>query len=111
MEETQAAEHQRSGSLDDPLLRCRTATELVPTPAVSEAGECAPVGRCLLGGTVGQGEPGSLEHSATGPVRGVGAGDELDAFFDLADTIITLRTLIRRAWTHYRWEHRPHKRP
>lgn len=35
----------------------------------------------------------------------------INAFFDLADTIITLRALIRRAWTHYRWDTRPRKRP
>jgi transposase len=35
----------------------------------------------------------------------------IDAFFDLADTIITLRRLIREAWTLYRWDARPAKRP
>jgi transposase len=35
----------------------------------------------------------------------------IDAFFDLADTIITLRRLIREAWTLYRWDDRPAKRP
>lgn len=35
----------------------------------------------------------------------------IDAFFDLADTIITLRALIRRAWTHHRWDSRPRKHP
>ena len=35
----------------------------------------------------------------------------IDAFFDLADTIITLRRLIREAWTLYRWDTRPAKRP
>jgi transposase len=35
----------------------------------------------------------------------------IDAFFDLADTIITLRRLIREAWTLYRWDGRPPKRP
>lgn len=35
----------------------------------------------------------------------------IDAFFDLADTIITVRRLIREAWTHYRWDTRPAKRP
>lgn len=38
-------------------------------------------------------------------------GIVLDAFFDLADVIITLRALIRRAWIHYRWDTRPAKRP
>jgi hypothetical protein len=31
----------------------------------------------------------------------------IDAFFDLADAIITLRSLIRRAWTTHRWDNRP----
>jgi transposase len=35
----------------------------------------------------------------------------IDAFFDLADTIITIRNLIRRAWTTYRWHTRPTRRP
>lgn len=33
------------------------------------------------------------------------------AFFDLADTIITVRSLIRRAWTTHRWDDRPKRRP
>ena len=37
--------------------------------------------------------------------------DVIDAFFDLADTIITVRRLIREAWTLYRWDHRPGRRP
>lgn len=35
----------------------------------------------------------------------------INAFFDLADTIITVRSLIRRAWTTHRWEDRPRRRP
>ncbi|MFH9352911.1 IS5 family transposase [Kitasatospora sp. NPDC017646] len=35
----------------------------------------------------------------------------INAFFDLADTIITVRSLIRRAWTTHRWEARPRRRP
>jgi hypothetical protein len=35
----------------------------------------------------------------------------VDAFFDLADAIITLRSLIRQAWTSYRWDTHPAKRP
>jgi transposase len=35
----------------------------------------------------------------------------IDAFFDLADAIITVRRLIREAWTLYRWDTRPtHRR-
>ena len=34
-----------------------------------------------------------------------------DAFFDLADAIITVRSLIRQAWTLYRWDTRPARRP
>ena len=37
--------------------------------------------------------------------------DVIDAFFDLADAIITLRRLIREAWTLYRWAGRPVRRP
>lgn len=35
----------------------------------------------------------------------------IDAFFDLADAIITVRSLIRQAWTLYRWDTRPTRRP
>lgn len=35
----------------------------------------------------------------------------IDAFFDLADTIITVRSLIRRAWRTHRWDERPNRRP
>jgi transposase len=35
----------------------------------------------------------------------------IDAYFDLADTIITVRSLIRRTWTTYRWDTRPTRRP
>ena len=37
--------------------------------------------------------------------------DVIDAFFDLADTIITVRSMIRQSWTLYRWHGRPTKRP
>jgi transposase len=37
--------------------------------------------------------------------------DVIGAYFDLADTIITVRSLIRQAWTLYRWDTRPAKRP
>ena len=35
----------------------------------------------------------------------------IDAFFDLADTIITVRSLIRQARTTHRWDKRPNRRP
>ncbi len=35
----------------------------------------------------------------------------IDACFDLADTILTVRSLIRQAWTTHRWDERPHRRP
>jgi hypothetical protein len=34
----------------------------------------------------------------------------IDAYFDLADTIITVRSLIRQSWTTYRWDSRPARR-
>jgi transposase len=36
--------------------------------------------------------------------------DVIHAFFDLADAIITVRRLIRQAWTTHRWDTRPPKR-
>ncbi|MET7844139.1 IS5/IS1182 family transposase, partial [Streptomyces sp. NPDC005356] len=35
----------------------------------------------------------------------------IDAYLSLAHAIITLRRLIRTAWTLYRWDTRPRKRP
>jgi hypothetical protein len=35
----------------------------------------------------------------------------IDSFFDLADAIITVRSLIRQAWTTDRWDIRPRQRP
>ncbi|WP_432014245.1 hypothetical protein [Streptomyces cucumeris] len=35
----------------------------------------------------------------------------IDAFFGLADTIITVRSLIRRSWTTHRWDERLDRRP
>lgn len=35
----------------------------------------------------------------------------LNAVFDLADTIIIVRSLIRRAWATYRWDNRQKQRP
>jgi transposase len=35
----------------------------------------------------------------------------IEAFFDLADAIIALRSLIRQAWTTHRWDTRPRRRP
>ncbi len=35
----------------------------------------------------------------------------VDAFFDLADAIITVRSLIRRAWLTHRWDTRPARQP
>jgi transposase len=37
--------------------------------------------------------------------------DVINAYFDLADAIITTRRLIREAWTTHRWDTRPPKRP
>jgi hypothetical protein len=40
-----------------------------------------------------------------------GARKSSTRFFDLAGAIITVRRLIREAWTLYRWENRPARRP
>ena len=34
----------------------------------------------------------------------------IDAYLDLADAIITVRSMIRQSWTLYRWDTRPPKR-
>lgn len=34
----------------------------------------------------------------------------INAFFDLADTVSTVRSLIRQAWTTHRWDERPSRR-
>jgi transposase len=34
----------------------------------------------------------------------------IDAYFDLADAVITVRSLIRQAWVSYRWDTRPQHR-
>ncbi|MEV6036095.1 hypothetical protein AB0L65_33410 [Nonomuraea sp. NPDC052116] len=34
----------------------------------------------------------------------------VDTFFDSADAIIAIRTLIRRAWITHRWTKRPERR-
>ena len=46
-----------------------------------------------------------------GDRRRRGANPGHDPFFDLADAIIIARRLIREAWTTYRWDIRPAKRP
>jgi len=35
----------------------------------------------------------------------------VDAFFDLAGTIITVRSPIQRTWMTHRWDKRPNRRP
>jgi hypothetical protein len=35
----------------------------------------------------------------------------IEAFFDFADAIIALRSLIGQAWTTHRWDTRPQHRP
>jgi hypothetical protein len=48
-----------------------------------------------------QGNPGCYERRE----------NVIDAYFDLADAIITTRSLIRQAWTTHRWDTRPARRP
>ena len=37
--------------------------------------------------------------------------DVIDAFSDLADAIIAVRSTIRQSWTLFRWQDGPPKRP
>ena len=38
-------------------------------------------------------------------------GRVIDFWIAFSEVIIVVRRLIRKAWTHYRWEGRPHRRP
>ena len=38
-------------------------------------------------------------------------GRGIDFCIAFSKVVIVVRRLIRRAWTHYRWEGRPHRRP
>ncbi|GKQ40711.1 transposase [Streptomyces sp. A012304] len=35
----------------------------------------------------------------------------INAFCDLTDAVVTVRSLMRRAWTAHRWDDRPNRRP
>jgi transposase len=83
-------------------------------------------GRGMAGQIAHKGEKAPLQAGRRWPVERTNAwhnafnrlqrcyerrADVIDAFFDLADTIITVRSLIRQAWTLYRWDGRPVRRP
>jgi transposase len=83
-------------------------------------------GRGLTGNIAHKGEKAPLQAGQRWPVERTNAWhnsfnrlqrcyerneDVIDAFFDLADAIITVRRLIREAWTLYRWDSRPARRP
>ena len=38
-------------------------------------------------------------------------GRVIDFWIAFSETILIVRRLIRKAWTHYRWEGRPSRRP
>jgi IS5 family transposase len=83
-------------------------------------------GRGLRGQIAQKGKPAPVQASHRWPVERTNAwGNQfkkllwnterrqhvIDAFVAFAHAIITLRRLIRRAWTQYRWEQRPRRRP
>ena len=83
-------------------------------------------GRGLAGQIARKGEKAPLQAGQRWPVERTNAWhnafsrlqrcherreEVIDAFFDLADAIITVRSLIRQAWITYRWADRPAKRP
>lgn len=65
--------------------------------------------RPVRGGTWSAPTPGRTPSTAS--PAATSAGPVIDAFFDLADAVITVRSLIRQAWTSHRWDERPHRRP
>jgi Transposase DDE domain len=83
-------------------------------------------GRGMTGQIAEKGTPAPIQASRRWPVERTHAwGNQfkklvwnterhdrvIDAFLALAHAIITLRRLIRRAWTSYRWDTRPARRP
>jgi IS5 family transposase len=83
-------------------------------------------GRGMTGQIAAKGKPAPIQASRRWPVERTHAwGNQFkklvwnterhdrvtDAFLALAHTILTLRRLIRRAWTSYRWDTRPARRP
>jgi len=83
-------------------------------------------GRGLHGEIAHKGEPAPIQAGRRWPIERTHAWHNafnrlqrcyerrkavITAFFDLADAIITLRKLIRLAWTTYRWDTRPRRRP
>lgn len=82
-------------------------------------------GRNLLGPIARKGEKGPMQASRRWHVERTHAWQNalhrlarcyerrltvIDAFFDLADAVITVRSLIRQAWRTRRWKARPHLR-
>lgn len=123
---------------DAPLLAPTLATldRLGPLPAQPtvhlDAGDDSHKTRDLLaergmsGEIAEKGKPAPIQATNRWPVERTNAwgnqftkllwnterGDPaIEAFLALAHAIITLRRLIRRAWTLYRWDTRPPRRP
>jgi transposase len=82
--------------------------------------------RCMTGEIAHKGEKAPVQAGQRWPVERTNAWHNgfnrlqrcyerkekvIDAFFDLVDAIITVRRLIREAWTLYRWDSRPANRP
>jgi hypothetical protein len=67
---------------------------------------------CTAGRGTRRGESSAINawHNAFSPLQRCHERhvEVIDAFSGLADTIITVRSLIRRAWTRYRRDKRPH---
>jgi len=83
-------------------------------------------GRGMRGQIAAKGTPAAVQASRRWPVERTHAwgnqfkklvyntercGPVIDAFLALAHAIVVLRRLIRRAWSLYRWDRRPQRRP
>ena len=107
--------------------RCPRTSGCTSTPGNdSQATRDELAGRGLAGQIAHKGEKAPIQASQRWPVERANAWHNafsrlqrcyerrelvIDAFFDLADAIITVRSLIRQAWTAYRWDGRPARRP
>ena len=103
--------------------RCPTTSPSISTPATTRArpATSSPSAGCA-GEIAHKGEKAPIQASQRWHVERTNAWHNafnrlqrcyerrekvIDAFFDLADAIITVRSLIRQAWTTHRWDTRP----
>jgi hypothetical protein len=97
-------ERVEADQLDEFVAVCLRLQVLVMTGQIARKGEKAPV----QAGQRWPVERANAWHNAFNRLQRCyeRRANVIDAFFDLADAIITVRSMIRQAWTSYRWDGR-----